>query len=65
MSCCRIAGSAPADRRLAEHRGRANQAAMRWPTQASRTPTHSQCASRVVTDLPIIATTSVMHAMVR
>jgi hypothetical protein len=38
---------------------------MCWPMQASRTPTHSQCASRVVTALPSIAITFVMHAMVR
>ena len=38
---------------------------MRWPMQATRMPTHSQRASRAVAVLQSIATTFVMHAMVR
>ena len=37
---------------------------MRWPMQATRAPTRSQRASRVIAALPVIATTFVMHAMV-
>ena len=42
---------------------RVNNAAMRWAMQATRAPTRSQRASRVIAALPAIASTFVMHAM--
>jgi len=40
-----------------------NNAAMRWPMQATKAPARSQRASSVIAALPVIAATFVMHAM--
>ena len=50
--------------RPAARTGPANNAAMRWPMQAARMPTHRRRASRAVAVPQSIATTFVMHAMV-
>ena len=43
---------------------RVNNAALRWPMQATRATPRSQRASRAITVSLVIATTFVMHAMV-
>ena len=43
---------------------RVNNAAVRWPMQATKAPAGSQRASSVIAALPVIATTFAMHAMV-